>query len=512
MQTAIMIMALTGLAAALRGSYLTARSLWFDEAWSVWLAQMPVDRMLATLRWLDAHPPLYYLLLRAWILGLGDSETSVRFLSVAVGSLTVTLTYVVATRWCDRTVAAVAAFFVAISPLHVMASQEARMYPLLGLLVLASTAALWEALQRSGRWWVAYSLIGAASLYTHYLAGLMMLAHGLYVVAIDRSRENTLRWTAAVVGMAVIFVPWLPSLLHHVMAGHGWPQWRPPFGVRTLLDLLALLGFGGYLFGSGTYHWFGSLAPGWYVPLLMPMVLLVIGGLTGSHVPRRVRSHLIAVLVVPLAAALSISLRWNIVYPRYFSFLVPFVVLAMACGMTRMDVASGKRGLHAAAILPVLLAYQLPVLVDYYTSPQLRVYDWRAAAALVSRHGRPGDLILLVPGSGRVAFDYYYRGPLRRVELTPVEYRGRVPALPGGGGDRTTLTTRHVEGLARQYGRLWLVLTPPEPPGARTRLTQLLEPFYGPGVGYDFGRVHVFVWERRTQHHGVPSLGLTNSK
>ena len=124
MQTAIMIMALTGLAAALRGSYLTARSLWFDEAWSVWLAQMPVDRMLATLRWLDAHPPLYYLLLRAWILGLGDSETSVRFLSVAVGSLTVTLTYVVATRWCDRTVAAVAAFFVAISPLHVMATSR----------------------------------------------------------------------------------------------------------------------------------------------------------------------------------------------------------------------------------------------------------------------------------------------------------------------------------------------------------------------------------------------------
>jgi 4-amino-4-deoxy-L-arabinose transferase-like glycosyltransferase len=498
----VVLVAVVVLAAVLRSFHLTARSLWFDEAWSVSLARMPLGQLLATLRGADAHPPLYFLLLRAWVDWFGDGETPVRVLSVVVGSATVGLAYVAAWRWAGRMVAAVAAFLLAVSPFHVMASQEARMYPLLGLLVLAATAALWEALYRSGSWWVAYGLLGAASLYTHYLAGPVVLAHGLYVFAVDRRRESCLRWMATVAGMVALFSPWLPTFVHQLTGGAGWPQWRPPLSLRTLADLLALMAFGGYLLGTGTYHWSGDAALGWYVPLLLPVVLLTVAGLSWTALPRPLRLYLLVVLVVPVAVPVVVSLRWNVVYARYFSFLVPLATVAAACGVVRVGTALWRHGPATVVVLGGLLAYQGPVLVDYYTSPRLRLYDWRTAAALVARDGRPGDLVLVVPGEGRVAFDYYYHGPLRRVGLTPVEYRERQRQSAGPEGDPTTFGTRHVEALARHYPRLWLVLTLPEPPGARRRLTRLLEPSYVPVTGYDFTGVQVFLWERRSPPEG----------
>jgi uncharacterized membrane protein len=492
----VAFVALAALALGLRSSYLTVRGLWFDEAWSVRLARLPLSRMVEELRAVDSHPPLYALALWTWVKAFGDSEAVVRLLSVLAGTGTVVLTYVAARRWRDQLVAVMAAFWVAVSPFHIMASQEARMYSLLGLLVLASSAALWEALQGTGKWWVIYGVFGSASLYTHYLAAPMVLAQGLYVMVIDRSRNNAIRWATTAAGMGVVFTPWLPSFLHQLRSGHGWPQWRPPLTVRTPLDLLALLEFGGDFFGTGSYHWSGTVALGWYAPLLLPMVLLVIIGLTWPALPRSFRLFLATLVVIPVVVPLGVSVYRNVVYPRYFSFLVPLVAMALACGVVRVGTAFRHRRLITAIVVALLLSYQLPVLVDYYVSPRFRVYDWRSAAALVAQRGRPDDLVLLVPGDARVPFDYYYHGPLRRVGLTPVEYWGR-PELAEAEGDAARLTAHHVAEIAKHYRRLWLVLTPPEPPGARRRLAELVGQFYVPVVGYDFVGVHVFLWERR---------------
>jgi predicted membrane-bound mannosyltransferase len=40
----VVLVAVVVLAAVLRGFHLTARSLWFDEAWSVSLTRMPLGR------------------------------------------------------------------------------------------------------------------------------------------------------------------------------------------------------------------------------------------------------------------------------------------------------------------------------------------------------------------------------------------------------------------------------------------------------------------------------------
>jgi len=75
---------------ALRTYLLGATNLWWDEAYSVWLARRPLTELLRTTAF-DVHPPLYYVLLRGWMELAGDSEFSLRYLSVAGGVLTVVL-------------------------------------------------------------------------------------------------------------------------------------------------------------------------------------------------------------------------------------------------------------------------------------------------------------------------------------------------------------------------------------------------------------------------------------
>jgi mannosyltransferase len=92
--TAILLLAITLLALALRLYRLGAQSLWYDEGVSVYLARMSLPQLTA---WTadDIQPPLYYYLFHFWLLlfGQSSSEFVARFPSLFFGVLTVPLMY-----------------------------------------------------------------------------------------------------------------------------------------------------------------------------------------------------------------------------------------------------------------------------------------------------------------------------------------------------------------------------------------------------------------------------------
>ncbi len=124
--TALATAGVLAVALALRLWGLGRESLWLDEATSLMLARMPIPALLA---WTaaDIHPPLYYLLLHFWR-HLGEGEATLRGLSVLGGMLGVGLTFLVARRLFGRRTALAAALLVAVAPLHIWYSQEARGY------------------------------------------------------------------------------------------------------------------------------------------------------------------------------------------------------------------------------------------------------------------------------------------------------------------------------------------------------------------------------------------------
>ena len=156
------------------------QNIWWDEGHAVWAARQSLDRV-TDITAHDVHPPLYLWLLHGWLRWAGDSEFSVRYLSMIGGMLTVALAYVVARRLVGQRAALLATLLVAIARFHIWWSQEARMYIWATFFVLLSIYFLIR-LRHGGAlvWWL-YILSSAAALYTLYLSVLALVVENLFV-------------------------------------------------------------------------------------------------------------------------------------------------------------------------------------------------------------------------------------------------------------------------------------------------------------------------------------------
>src|SRR6185295_15499725 len=76
-----------------------ARSdLWLDEALTVNIARLPLDRLRPALLH-DGAPPLYYVVLHFWIRLFGSSTDAVRALSGVLGVIAIGLGYLAGRAW-----------------------------------------------------------------------------------------------------------------------------------------------------------------------------------------------------------------------------------------------------------------------------------------------------------------------------------------------------------------------------------------------------------------------------
>ena len=110
------------------------QSLWWDEAINVVYAQTSDFWWFITKYPVgDFHPPGWFAILWVWGHLFGFSEIMVRMPSVILGAATVGLTFLLGKELFNRRVGFLSAFLLAIAPLHVYYSQEARMYVLAAL-------------------------------------------------------------------------------------------------------------------------------------------------------------------------------------------------------------------------------------------------------------------------------------------------------------------------------------------------------------------------------------------
>ena len=198
------LLAVIGIAFALRLYNLTYHSLWFDEAMSVHWARQSVPRILEVSLTLieDRLPPLYYLALKGWTTLVGFSETGVRSLSVLMGLLLVPIMARLAADLFNRRVAGLTALLVALNPFLIWYSQEARMY---AQAVLFSALTVWSFLrlsesasQRVGEsasqridkrqkplpspYFLLLTVFAVLGLYTHLYTGFVLPALGLWLI------------------------------------------------------------------------------------------------------------------------------------------------------------------------------------------------------------------------------------------------------------------------------------------------------------------------------------------
>ncbi len=173
----IFMVAVTLLALVLRFYRIGEKSIWLDEAFSLWIAGHPLWEGWGWLIRIDQHPPLYYSLLHVWTELFGELQGPVRMLSALFSTATAPLFYAAGRRLLDRPSAAIAAGILAISPFHVQFGQETRMYALLTLeaacLLYFLGRLLTERHPSSGSW-VGLAVAQAAVMLTHNAAAVYL--------------------------------------------------------------------------------------------------------------------------------------------------------------------------------------------------------------------------------------------------------------------------------------------------------------------------------------------------
>ena len=214
-------------AAFLRLGGLTAESLWWDEVLTTYSAREPLTRVIDAVRGHENAPPFYFIVMNLWVKGFGMSDLSLRLPSALMGIATVALLWRVGAELFNATVGLTAAALLAVSPIHIAYSQEARMY---ALLVLLLTANLWAVVRvmrtGSARWQVAYVLTAALALLTHTFAAFTLLAVNLFwLVRLIRRGETGVtwrRWLTLNAAVIVLFGPWVPATIEVAQMGLPW--------------------------------------------------------------------------------------------------------------------------------------------------------------------------------------------------------------------------------------------------------------------------------------------------
>ena len=425
----LIIAAIAALAAAWQ---IDRKPIWLDEAVSWDMASRPPADLAAKTA-ADIHPPLYYLALSAWARTFGDSLIGLRSLSAVATIGSALLLYLLARRWLPPSAAFFTALAYAISPHTVYFAQEARMYALAALLVLSATVSYRRWLESGATRTAdltAYGLAAAAAMYTHYATALALAAMAAHLVFICRpGRPAVLRWIAANLGAALIYLPWMPTAATQIFRGQAWRQAvtladLPRYAVEAVFQLE---------FGLYQFPHFG-LWPYTFVAALAAAGLFGVAlALRRGHARATERDWFLVLMVVaPLLLALFAQLRSGYLsLPRYLAYLLPFVVLLLARGLT----TAFRPPVGAAAVL-ALAALQLPALGHYYRQPT-RDYDPAPVIEFLQARLRESatpsrERIIFAPGYMHLMFKYHWRALQSEGVSKPAELDRLLSESPEG--------------------------------------------------------------------------------
>ena len=233
------VVILMALSAFVRTRYLSGQ-FWMDEALSVGISSHSLTSIPTVLRH-DGSPPLYYMLLHVWMSVFGSSESATHGMSLLFGLLTIPVGTWVAWSLFGVRASLIAAVLFAFNPFLTAYSQETRMYTLMALLGLIATGGFIHGfIYRRRRYLIAFALCQALMLYTHAWGIFFGVGAAVALIPVclnSDDRRGVLRDAILSFGAAaVLFLPWLPTLLYQ--ATHTGSPWdtAPNFGAPVQIS------------------------------------------------------------------------------------------------------------------------------------------------------------------------------------------------------------------------------------------------------------------------------------
>ncbi|MGZ4922151.1 MAG: glycosyltransferase family 39 protein [Halobacteriota archaeon] len=411
---ALLLLTLLGL--AVRVYHLTAQGIWWDEAWSLWVAHMEAPQVIH-LAVIDNHPPLYYLMLHYWVLAFGDSEFVVRFLSVIFSVLAIPMIYAVGRQLFDKQVGIVGALILSLSALNVQFAQETRMYSLMVLLALISMYFFILLLERpSLAFSVGYVAATALLLYNHVYGFFVVVAQNAYLLALFllwRDRPLRLKsWVLHQAALLVLYIPWLVVLISQISEVER-DFWIP---IPTLSTLLV------------TFYDYAGTTKLQAIFLLLAVFSVIsyrrISGSLMQSLQSRKIEHLLWEVRLTNTKEVCLLAVWLLVINivpfaiSHFSTPIYFYKYTIPASIALyLFVAAGIRNINwnyaKAGVILLISILSLALCIASAQSPSALTMkpQAREAVTTVVQNATGGDLVIVYPSSHALEFGYYNHRP-----------------------------------------------------------------------------------------------------
>jgi 4-amino-4-deoxy-L-arabinose transferase-like glycosyltransferase len=369
---------LTALGVAVRFASLGLQSYHHDEVITA-MRVIPgsFEDMLHRVKTSESNPPLYYVLSWGWAKAFGTGEFGLRSLSALFGAATVPVGYLIGRQLATRRAGLILAALIAVNPMLIWYSQEARSYALLaffgalGLFFFAR--ALDTGRGRDLAWW---ALASALALCSHYFAVFAVAIEAIWLLVALRSRWRVVLPALGAVGAVGLAL--LPLANAQTNPTHiGWIE-NSPLGERFWETAVSfLVGETGHVIAEAPRERYAL------VPLVLIGLALILVVLRGARRERRgaVLGLVLGLGVAALTAVAALAGKDYVVERNLLPALVPLLGAA-AIGFA----VSGARrfGLLLAV---ALCAYWLAFDVHVTQTPNLQRPDFRT---VTDELGPPG--------------------------------------------------------------------------------------------------------------------------
>ena len=396
-------------------------SIWYDEAATIISATRSWPQLWAEIHTVDAVHALYYSLMHVVFDVVGYSPLTLRMPSAIAMGFAAALVVVLGRQVQRERLAWIAGLVFCVIPRVTWMGTEGRSYAVTAALAVLLTVVLVRALRGgSRRWWVLYTALAVLSCVLFLYLALVVVAHGITVVALlamrkPDARRNAIRWAVAAATAALVALPFA----REVIAQSGQVAWIHAIGPDTVRQVLRTQWF----YGTGF--------------AIVAWLLIVIGVASMIRRDRRLLAVIVPALVLPTVALIVISELTSPIYqPRYITMCTPFVALAIAAGIDAF-----RWRLVPVVALVALAALALPQITYQRTPESKENASWEQVAQLVA-HERQLD-----PPGTRAAIIYgtVQRHPGATARVIAYSY----PAAFEGTIDVTLRTP------AAETGRLW---------------------------------------------------------
>ena len=382
---------LTTVAALLRFATLGVQSYHHDEVVTAGrILGGSFGQAMNAVGYSESAPPLYYALAWVWTQFTGTGEAGLRSLSALAGVAIVPVGYLLGAELRGRRAGLMAAALIAVNPMLLWYSQEARAYSLLALLsavaLLFCIRALRNGRRRDFTLWGVFSVLALA---THYFALFPLLAEALLLLRRRGPRASFAGLWIAAAGAAVL----APLAIHQAAIGHA--EWIGNFSLgHRLWETAAtfVTGETGDIIGQP------ERPPLAFIPLALCLAAFALLAARGDREERRAAGLPLLVgafaVGIPVALALLSSSKDYVLARNVLPALVP-LLLVVAIATT---LPSARR--LGTVIATALLAYSLAFCVWVSVAPNFQRPNWDAIAARLGEPQAPRATVTWTLGEG----------------------------------------------------------------------------------------------------------------